>query len=436
MAPVPRATVTALRRGDLESVPVATRSALETLRILVPADEDERTTVLAENEATGRDRSEVHYALLPTNYCNMGCSYCGQEHRRGRLSADHRDRVRERVLRVLRLPSTRVARIDWFGAEPMIGYPAIRDLSRDFVRIADERGLAYFSKIVTNGSLLTADRIGVLVRECRVGHFEITLDGPPDVHDAHRPLKKGGGSFRTIVRVLREVVADPAYASVRFQLRTNIDVHNRDRVAEYLDLMAGLGFARDNVVFSLKPVHSWGNDVTDVELGRQEYARRETEWLRLMEERGLRHALLPGARIRSLCPAVHAGSEIISGTGKIFSCSEHPLVPAAEQSLSLGDVTRDELPLFRPEGLFDGWNAAIPDAESWCKDCPFLPVCGGSCPKAWAEGNPPCPSFKLNMQERLDLAARRFGWSVVDSGGTVEEAGEAIEEGGLVPGRQ
>jgi uncharacterized protein len=40
----------------------------------------------------------------------------------------------------------------------------------------------------------------------------------------------------------------------------------------------------------------------------------------------------------------------------------------------------------------------------------MLPVCGGSCPKLWREGYVPCPSFKYNWEDRLDIAARRLGY--------------------------
>lgn len=34
----------------------------------------------------------------------------------------------------------------------------------------------------------------------------------------------------------------------------------------------------------------------------------------------------------------------------------------------------------------------------------MLSVCGGGCPKAWREGNPPCPPAKSNIEDRLALA--------------------------------
>lgn len=122
-------TARALEAGDAAALSPAWTGALRAARVLVPAGEDELSAVLDRNRQASADRSAVHIALLPTSYCNMGCAYCGQEHTRGGLTRDHRSRVRDRVLRAVNAPGTRSARIDWFGAEPMMGYAVIRDLA-------------------------------------------------------------------------------------------------------------------------------------------------------------------------------------------------------------------------------------------------------------------------------------------------------------------
>jgi uncharacterized protein len=403
----------ALRAGRLDTISPGTRAILRDAQVTVPADQDELTDILNRNRSASHDKSLVRYLLLPTSYCNMGCAYCGQEHLRGGLSQDHRDRVRERVLRAIRLTSTRQLMIDWFGSEPMMGYAIIRDLTKDFVRVSAAEGVQYTAQIVTNGSLLNARNLDVLIRECRVNKFFITLDGPPDIHDVHRPLKGGGGSFWKITRTIRAALDNADYRHVLFDFRTNVDVHNRHSIPRYVELMAELGFTQPNVTFSLHRVRPWGNDVSAIELANKDYAQSELDWLRLMQERGLPFTRMPTLAKRITCPAVKATAEIISGTGNIFSCTDHPLVPHAEQTAALGHISQDDLPVFRPAGEFDAWFDEVEQGGSWCRDCVFLPTCGGSCPKAWHEGNQPCPSYKHNVQGRLDLAAERLGLSPV-----------------------
>ncbi|MCX4446093.1 radical SAM/SPASM domain-containing protein [Streptomyces sp. NPDC087866] len=402
-------TARALEAGDAAALSPAWTGALRAAQLLVPAGEDELSAVLDRNRQASADRSAVHIALLPTSYCNMGCAYCGQEHTRGGLSRTHRSRVRDRVLRAVNAPETRSARIDWFGAEPMMGYAVIRDLAPRFVEAAAERGVAYSSVIVTNGSLLNPTKINTLIRSCGVTHFEITIDGPPDIHNEHRPLKSGRGSFWNIVRAVRAVLDEPDLGPTHFSFRTNVDVHNQDSVPRYVELMAELGFSHPRVSFSIAPVHSWGNDISAIEVSKHEFAERETGWLRLLSEHGLHTQLLPTTARKVLCPATTRSSEIISSTGNIFSCSEYPLVPEAENTLALTHIDRAGTEPVRPLGPFDGWNEEIAAGSTWCKSCVFMPTCGGSCPKAWQEGHPPCPGYKYNVQDRLDLIAAQCG---------------------------
>ncbi|MFI8100511.1 radical SAM protein [Streptomyces sp. NPDC086023] len=405
------ATARALEAGDPAALTPAWASALRAAEVLVPDGEDELSAVLDRNRRASADRSAVHLALLPTSYCNMGCAYCGQEHTRGGLTHTHRSRVRDRVLRAVNAPQTRSVRIDWFGAEPMMGYAVIRDLAPRFVAAAAERGAAYSSVLVTNGSLLTPAKADTLIRSCGVDHFEITVDGPPEIHDAHRPLKSGRGSFWKIVRTVRSVIDTPELQSAHFTFRTNVDAHNQDSVPRYVELMAELGFAHPNVSFSIVPVHSWGNDVSAIEVSRQAFAAREVEWFRLLLRHGLAARLLPNTAKKVVCPATTVSAEIISSTGNIFSCSEYPLVPDAERTLALTHIDRAGPEPVRPRGPFDDWNDEIGRGATWCRDCVFMPTCGGSCPKAWQEGHPPCPGYKFNFQERLDLVAAQCGLS-------------------------
>lgn len=399
----------ALRKGDIGAISPGTLAEFRKAQVVVPDGRDELDEILDRNRAAAADPATVSFILLPTSYCNMGCAYCGQEHLRGGLSADHRDRVRARVLRALRLPESRRLAVDWFGAEPMMGYTVIRDLTRDFVRVADERGVEYTSSIVTNGSLLNARNLEVLVKECRISKFYLTVDGPPDVHDVHRPAKSGNGTFWKIVRTVRAALDNDDYRHVVFDFRTNVDVHNQDDIHRYIELMAELGFRHPNVNFTLARVRPWGNDVSAIELAGTRYAERELAWLAAMQRNGLPFMRMPTLAKRITCPAVKRTAELISGTGNIFSCTDHPLVPEAERTAALAHIGQDDLPAIRPKGEFDDWQDEIAQGRSWCRDCVFLPTCGGSCPKAWHEGNPPCPSYKHNVQGRLDLVAERLG---------------------------
>ncbi|MFF5666762.1 radical SAM protein [Streptomyces griseofuscus] len=391
-------------------VPIADPQLLQRLldvELVVPADDELHALVSRSRESAHADALRT-FTLMPTSYCNMGCTYCGQEHTKGRLPANHRDAIASRVERAITAEVTRSVRVRWFGAEPMMGYAVLRDLSRRFVDASDRADVDYQASMVTNGSLLTLRKLRQLLHAARVNKLCITLDGPERIHDRSRILKSGGVSFTRITTLLTEALADEELAGLSFELRTNVTTANAEHIEEYLHEMAAMGFAHPRVLFSLEPVHSWSNDVSDVALSSKVYAEREIDWLATMMNLGLNFMIVPTASKPLVCGAVSTNSEIISSTGSIFSCSEQPLVPESEATQALAHVTEIAFDARRPEGPFHDWHDQIEGRSVPCAGCPMLGVCGGSCPKLWSEGISPCPSYKHNFQQRLALVARKY----------------------------
>jgi uncharacterized protein len=401
---LPADTAHALETGTADRLPQAERQTLAEAEILTNGDQD----VIAHQHTAARQKDRRKFTLLPTSYCNMGCSYCGQQHTKGAVRGRHRDAIADRVDRAMRNPSTRHVLVNWFGAEPMMGYAVIRSLSANFLESAQRHSTDYRARMITNGSLLTHRKLHVLHGECGINHMEITLDGPARVHDSHRPLKSGRRSYDHIVDTLAAALDDPELEGLSFSIRTNIDVNNCDHVEELFADLEHRGLNHPRVRMSLKPIHPWGNDIAELEISREQYATAEINWLSSLLGHRLNVELLPTAPTGSVCTAVTRSAEVIDTDGNLFSCTEHPLVPSERRS-SLTAVTTLPPGELRPEGAFDDWHHDIRKGTYPCGACAFLPVCGGACPKAWAEGTVPCPSYKLNHQDRMHLAAQING---------------------------
>jgi uncharacterized protein len=410
---VTRAVGDALAAGTVPPVAERALTELRDAGVLVEAGRDEAAEVIDRQRAAARDMTSRQYVLLPTSYCNMGCSYCGQTHAKAPLQRNHRAAMVQRVIRGIRHPETTSVNVRWFGAEPMMAFAVIRDMSRTIIAAADEAGVAYRSSMTTNGSLLDLRRLRALHDECRVHSLCITLDGADDEHDRHRPLKSGQSSYARIVAAIREAVTNPDLPHFTVVIRTNVDVRNRDGIERFADAMVAAGLAHPRVSFALHAVYRWSNDVSGIRIEQRDFAAYEAQLLRQFIQRGLRTGLLPTAPVDVTCAAVTPGTEVHSPTGRIFSCTEHPLVEQHEQADALALL--DELPpdAPRPAGRYDGWHDTVAKGGVPCHDCPVLPVCGGACPKHWDEDDPPCPSFKFNLQDRLRLLADSRGMTML-----------------------
>jgi uncharacterized protein len=347
--------------------------------------------------------------VMPSAYCNMGCGYCGQSHEKVTVSRSHRASLVDRVDRAARSGRYDSVNVRWFGGEPLMAYAVLRDLSRSFVTSTGESGVSYSAKLVTNGSLLDARKLRTLYEQCRVTTIEVTLDGPAAAHDAGRPLKGGGGSFDRIVEVIAAALGAPGLDGLRFTIRTNVGPSNAALAEPFAVALAAAGLAHDRVTCYPAPVHPWGNDVSALAVSRRTMAAVEIDWFLAYQRHGLRFPLLPSAPRSVVCVATTRHSEVVAPDGRIFSCTEQPLVPGLGTG-DLGSVDSLEAASLRPAGAFDDWYDTVAAGATPCRECVLLPVCGGACPKLWREGSPPCPSLRDNVHERLDLFALTAGY--------------------------
>jgi len=394
-----------LERGDVTAITRATLRELERLGAVVETGLDEPAGALSELRTGSDSLAHRRFTIMPTAYCNMGCSYCGQEHYKSPASAARMERLIARVEAVMADERTGTVSVTWFGGEPLLGYRVIREMSTRFVAQAQATGTRYSARMATNGSLISVPKLTELHDEFALRHAEITLDGPPPIHDRRRILKNGRGSFDHCVGVLAELDRSGAAPDLRINIRVNIDNENEVFVPDLLRRLAADGLNAPRFTLQFMPVHSWGNDVSAVEIEARAYAAREVPWLQLAAELGFKTTLLPTRPKATTCIATTRSGEIHDPGGKVYSCSEHPLVPVVRDTgaVALAGELAEAQP--RPAGDFDDWYDQVAGTAQPCHGCPFLPVCGGSCPKLWREGHLPCPSFKFNAQQRLDLVA-------------------------------
>lgn len=386
-------------------IPADLLQGLVAAKVIVPAVTDELADVVAENQEACATTRELVQILQPSASCQLGCVYCGQEHAQARMGSELHDRLAGRIRRRLQIAREagtgyESVLIGWFGGEPLLGMPAIRALSPTLQALATEYGCSYSSRVVTNGLRLSPEIALELQESHHVQHIEVTLDGPPSQHDKRRPTKAGKPTFEAIANNL---VALARESRIRFQLaiRCNVDQSNAADVPALIDLLADRGL-HERFALYFSPVYAWGNDAGARALDAAEYAEREIEWFALMMRRGFSVGLLPSRRPIT-CLAVRRDGRVTDAYGGEFNCTEVSYVPAYGQPnvYQIGHVRDDA----EGKPLFNDWNERIGhDTTLPCHSCRMLPVCGGACPKAWAEGARPCPSSRLNISDRLLLS--------------------------------
>ncbi len=400
---MPRASWEALSGGDVSVFSAQEIAELRDAEILVPQEEDELRAVLDRNRHAIASNRRLNYVIQPSAQCQLGCGYCGQQHSSGQLSDESEAGIVADIERRLASGTFEVLNLCWFGAEPLAGMRRIRSLTPRVRRAAEAAGCRYRASIITNGLGLSRSIAEELVNELDVISVTISLDGTAAFHDRRRHTKAGRPTFDRILANLTglaDVVRDRD--DVEIKVRCNVDRENADGVVPLLRQLAASDLQR-RITFYVAPIHAWGNDAHLRSLSPEAFADLEIGWFVEMAALGYQTSLIPSVQ-RIVCLAVQPEGTLVDARGNLFNCTEVSYVPAYGDPnvFAIGHLGTGET-AGRRQALGD-FNDRVEAGLYDCGRCPMLPVCGGACPKEWADGHKPCPSAKENMPERLLLA--------------------------------
>lgn len=389
-----------IEQGKFQQLPSDILAELIDIELLVPEEEDELQTIIQQNQATITEDSDLYLVVQPTAYCQLGCHYCGQEHSPNMMSEEAQKQFIERTKKKLETGKFTSLSIGWFGGEPLVGLSVIRSLTPQLKALATEFNCSYAAKIVTNGLALTSKIAKELIEDLHITFIEVTLDGTKEYHDIRRMQKSGLPTFSKIFTNIINL-ANQKDLEVSLSIRCNVDYQNYEAVSPLLHELAKANL-QDKVKFYVAPIHSWGNDAHKQSLSKEEFAELEIFWLSEMIELGFYPQLIPG-RVPIVCMAVSPNSELVDAYGNIFNCTEVSYVPTygTPNEYAIDHLSGQKMPGSRER--LGNFNQKVSQGNYPCSTCKMLPVCGGGCPKSWAENLEPCPSAKYNIEDRLLL---------------------------------
>lgn len=215
--------------------------------------EDEREAYIRDVSILCSDRLlELH--VLPTEKCNFRCVYCYEDFVQGKMPHDIQVGLKRLISR--RAQSLDLLNVSWFGGEPLVAKEIVLDVSRHAVSTCLASNTVFKGSMTTNGWFLDETTLEDLV-SCGVSSFQITLDGPKDVHDTTRIGPANTGSYERIWQNLLAAKSSQLNFSIMLRL------HIRPSTYQYIyDWLPHLQSALlDDSRFSLlvKPIEHLGS---------------------------------------------------------------------------------------------------------------------------------------------------------------------------------
>lgn len=386
MFTIDKATFTYLNNNNFSYIPDEILQSLKKSNILIDKNKDQELFV---SDST----NILNIVILPNNKCNLRCKYCGEKKGNESMTVTTQKSLVAFVRKKLQENSYKVLDVDFFGGEPTLDIHIIQELSKQLILLANEFKCVYKAKIVTNGILLTKENCNILINDCCIDFFEITIDGSKQFNDNRRVNKLGQGFYNEIMNNIEYLYNFNCIISIR----CNVDKYNADGIYPLL-----MDFKRrrmsDKIRFYIASIHAWGTEDGTRSISLENFAKLEIEVFKILFAYNFplsNYNLLPARKQVRECVAQNENAYIIDAFGNIYTCSETPYT--GDSNAIIGHIntgiTKDRQ-LFR----FSETQKQI------CLQCSIYPVCGGGCIKRAGEQNAlQCITLLKNQQDRCKL---------------------------------
>jgi His-Xaa-Ser system radical SAM maturase HxsB len=330
------------------------------------------------------------HIFVVTLRCDHSCHYCQvsrqtEDKTAFDVSVAHADDALDLVFRS---PSNH-AKIEFQGGEPLLNFDLIRHVVERSIELNRSHGKHLEHVIATNLARVT-DEILAFCREHSI-YLSTSLDGPEDLHNAHRPLRDGNSYRATLdgIRRVREALG-PDFVSALMtttpaslgRVEEIIDEYVRQGFHSiFLRSLSPYGFAVRTSLLRKYDVAAWLEFYKRglayvLELNRRGYAFREEFAViilqKLFSPRGSGYVDLQS-------PAgIGIGGIVFNYDGAVYASDEgRMLAEMGDHSFRLGQLGLDSYEtVMSSEALLAPLEDTLLESSPMCTDCPFLPCCG------------------------------------------------------------
>ncbi|MCK4257499.1 MAG: SPASM domain-containing protein [Halanaerobiales bacterium] len=361
---------------------------------LVPEDANELDIVRIRNLSTRYDNLIYNLVLMPTLDCNFSCKYCYESKEQIFMSEDVKIGIINWATKIARVSKRFV--INWFGGEPLLDFSIIEEINSSIKNICTENRCFFISDITTNGYLLT-DEILSKVDNLNITSFQITVDGPPEIHNKYRPLENGEGTFDIVYKNILKIL-DQTRANVA--LRVNVDQNNFDKIPDFLNMIPKK-YRTPRLMIVFKDIFSDPSGKTgresEIDQNRINTYKKMKQLYHYGMEQGF-NVFLPTFSIRDHhCNSGSKNYFIVHPTGDLYRCTVE-----FATGKSIGKLFKDGS-LDIDSYATSKWLSYIPGDDEKCAKCKFLPLCQGGCRYNRMMGKLPCSLESTDIDGVIEL---------------------------------
>jgi His-Xaa-Ser system radical SAM maturase HxsB len=350
------------------------------------------------------------HIIVVTLRCNLKCRYCHASSKPiTSMEYDMDKKTAEKTVDFILQSPSKSLTIEFQGGEPLANFPIIQHIV-EYAKKANTSKKEIRFVMVTNLTLMTDKILDYLTRNKIF--FDVSFDGPKNVHDANRIYANGNGSYDVVTKWLRKlrkkkIKTSPVLTATKLTLK-----YPKEIVNEYLKQGFSVMFIRppNKIGFAAE---AW----KDLKIDAQEFFnfwKSAIEYIidnklpikELMTSHMLKK--IQGEEslytdLQSPCGAA-IGQMAYHYNGDIYSCDEGRMV--SEDIFKLGNVFEDDYKKIISSPITRTLIKTSVNDGLLCDACIFKPYCGICMACSYATQGNIIP--KLPMDFRCQVLMSQF----------------------------
>jgi len=218
-------------------------------------DESQIVEYLFNKEIYGNKTLEL--TIIPTNACNFDCVYCYQKEPYFFMSKETMDSIIFYIEK--HIGEYTGLLISWFGGEPLLAKELMVEFMEKVRMICLKKHIPFYSNVTTNGYELDLKTFKSLIKN-HVLYYQITIDGPKEIHNKQRPHKTNSDSFEKIVKNLMDIKENVKGNRYKIAVRVNISTSVQPYIEDFIEWLYNK-FGNDSrftIVWEI--VRDWGGE--------------------------------------------------------------------------------------------------------------------------------------------------------------------------------
>lgn len=342
--------------------------------IIIEDDIDEALYVEYFHNKMKFNSDSLSFTILLTWACNLRCVYCYEgagDIRNKSLNEEESGSIVKYIKKHIDMVRPHNVSIMLFGGEPLLNLRAGEIILEEIADYCKEKNVSLNTSIITNGVLLDNEKVEFLKKyNCK--YVQITLDGVKEIHDKRRVSKDGSSSFDKIVDILK--LLNNRTDFVKPLIRVNIDKNNINSTEELLSYLATEGLNTCGLDFGI--VHG-GTEACSAYSGSCFVEEELGELLSSLWELARKYGFNINPRpMRKFiyCGLNKENAYTIAPTLDVYKCWEQ----VGEEKHKIGNIEHNGNLKENLYSLID-WMSINPVEVAECKECVYLPACGGGC---------------------------------------------------------